>query len=64
VQIFAQIGAVGERPEDGIGVGRIDILAKRDDDLAALGLQRGRSMQPAPDFAPRRFSRICATILR
>ena len=53
VHVVPGVRAVGQRPEDGIGVGRIDILADGDTDFSAVGAQRRRALQPAPDFSPR-----------
>ena len=55
--VLARIGAVGERPEDRVGARRIDVLAHRDADLAAVGAQRGGGLQAAPDFGARGAAR-------
>ena len=52
--IVRRIHAVRQRPENGVGVQRIDVLAQGDDDLAALGLQGRCALDPSPDFLPRR----------
>ena len=53
VHVVDRIGAIGERPEDRVGVARVDVLAHRDADLAAVGQQRGSAVQRAPDFGAR-----------
>ena len=54
MHVFGRIGSIGDRPENRVGVGRIDVVAHRDADLAAVGAQRGRALQGAPHFRARR----------
>ena len=53
MHVLDGVRAVGERPHHRVGVVRIDILADRNDDLAAVRLLRRRALQAAPDFRPR-----------
>ena len=53
MHVLDRIGAVGERPQHRVHARGIDILADRDDDLSAVGLQGGGAMQRAPHFAAR-----------
>ena len=57
MHVLDRVGAIGERPQHRVHAGRIDVLADRDDDLSAIGLQGRGAVQGAPDLAARRFFR-------
>ena len=57
MNVHAGIGAVGERPENGVGVGGIDVVAHGNADLAAVRAQRRRALKTAPYFRSRRSAR-------
>jgi hypothetical protein len=50
VHVLNGIRAISQRPEYGVGVGRIDVLAHRHANLSAIREQRRGSVQAAPDF--------------
>src|SRR5215813_4022050 len=54
MEVVAHVGPIGERPEYRVGVARVDVLAHRDDNLAAIGLENGGAVEPTPDLALRR----------
>ena len=57
LHVLDRIRAIRERPEDRVGALRIDVLAHRDHDLAALGTQARGAVQAAPDLRARRAAR-------
>src|SRR5262249_39035560 len=54
LNILAGVGTVGERPENRIGIGGINVLADRNADFSAIRTQRCRALKPAPHFSSRR----------
>src|SRR5262245_2321892 len=53
MQIVTEMSPVCERPEYRVGVVGVDVLADRDDDLAAIGPESSRPVEAAPDLALR-----------
>ena len=54
MHVIDHIGAVGERPEHGVGIAGVDIVGDGDDDLAALRLKHRGTLQATPDLRLRR----------
>ena len=53
VHVEAGIGAVRHRPQQRVGVGRVDVVVDGDDELAGGAVQHRRAIHRAPDFRGR-----------
>ena len=57
LEVVLRLAAIGHRPEQRVGVVRLDVLVDRDDPLAGEAVQRRRAVERAPDFGLRRAAR-------
>ena len=56
LDVIDRIAAIGQRPEQRVGVVRVDIVIDRDADLAAIAFEAGRAVKRPPDLGARHGS--------